>query len=430
VVIDRVRNMTPKERFKRVFRREPVDRMPYTFGGPRVSTFRAWRKQGLSEQQVSNWQQFVGGDPAMGIGRIYCGPIPPFEERVIEERGNVRIWVDHWGVKRMDAITQPTEGFAPRKYLEFPVKTPPDFEAMKERFDPHSPGRLEDAFGATPDETHNPDGYRMAGGTVSWRDLVEQCNNAEVIVHVGVPGLYWTARDWCGFEGLSVMFCDQPNLVHEMMEYWTWFIMELLDEPLSHIKADTVTISEDMAYKTASMISPKHMREFMLPRYERLNAFFKEKGLVYVEMDSDGHNSQILDVMYPKGMDGISPLEIAAGNDPETYLRKYPGIFIQGGIDKRELRFSREQLRAEVVKRYRAARRYGGYIPSVDHGVPPDVPLRNFLYMVELLKGFADGEGLETYEPPGELEKQLGPIKEMFDPLKAIASAYGEEDYH
>jgi hypothetical protein len=52
--------------------------------------------------------------------------------------------------------------------------------------------------------------------------------------------------------------------------------------------------------------------------------------------------------------------------------------------------------------------------------VPPDIPLRNFLYMAELMQGFARGEDLDTYEPPRLLERKLGPIQEMFDPLKAV----------
>ena len=67
------------------------------------------------------------------------------------------------------------------------------------------------------------------------------------------------------------------------------------------------------------------------------------------------------------------------------------------------------------------------YIPTVDHGVPPDIPIRNFLYMVELIQGFARGEDLDTYEPPCRYEKELGPIEEMFDPRAAYAAAYGEE---
>jgi uroporphyrinogen decarboxylase len=212
-----------------------------------------------------------------------------------------------------------------------------------------------------------------------------------------------------------------------MMEYWTWFITELFDEPLRAIKVDLVILNEDMAFKTHAMISPRMMREFMLPRYLRLYQFFKERGVECVMMDSDGYIGQILDVFHPDALDGSTPVEIAANNDPERYLHQYPHLFLMGGIDKRELMRSKAEVRREVVKRYRAARELGRYIPTVDHGVPPEVPLRNFLYMVELMKGFAQGEDLDTYEPPCLLERQLGPIEEMFDPLKAIEEAYGEE---
>ena len=417
--------MTGRERLRKVMRHEQPDRMPYMFGNPRRSTLDAWRKQGLSEEQERNWQGFVGSDPLIGIGKLFAGPLPPFEEKVLEESNNKRIWIDHWGVKRLDAVNQPTEGFATRRYLEFPVKSLEDFEEMKERFDPHSPERTGPVEDPERFRSLNPDMYRHLVGGECWRDRIQLCNTSDAPVVTSIPGLYWTPRDWCGFEGLSVMFRDQPELVHEMMEYWTWFIMELLREPLQNIKVDQLTVNEDMAYKTAAMISPADMREFMLPRYRRLYEFFKGHGVECVAMDSDGHNSEILEVFHPEAIDGIEPLEIAAGNDPERYLARHPELFIAGGIDKRELRFSREQVRAEVVRRYQVARRYGGYIPTVDHGVPPDIPVRNFLYMVELLKGFADGESLEDYEPPCVLEKELGEIEEMFDPDKAVRRAYG-----
>jgi uroporphyrinogen decarboxylase len=271
--------MTSRERFRRIIRREVPDRLPYLFGGPRESTFGAWRRQGLTEDQEENWEAFIGQDAwALSIGKTDFSPIPPFEETVLEERDNTRIWIDSWGVKRMDAIHQATTGFATRRYLEFPVQTPADFEAMKARFDPKTPERLEPLQQESPRRSLNPDGYRIAQETTYWKDRVELCNTSDRVVSLTLPGLYWTARDWAGFEGLSLMVYDQPNLVHEMMEYWTWFIIELLDDPLSHIKVDQITLQEDMAYKTASMLSPAHMREFMLPRYERLHRFFRKRG--------------------------------------------------------------------------------------------------------------------------------------------------------
>jgi uroporphyrinogen decarboxylase len=187
-------------------------------------------------------------------------------------------------------------------------------------------------------------------------------------------------------------------------------------------------LNEDMGFKKQAMMSPPLMRRFLLPNYRTLYAFFKGKGVDALVMDSDGYNNQILDVLYPEALDGIQPIEIAAHNDPEEILTTYPGIHIHGGIDKRELRFGREQLRAEVARRYETAWRHGGYIPHVDHGVPPDIPLRNFLYFAELARGYCDRQDLATYEPPCQTERELGPIEEMFEPGSAIAAAYGADE--
>ncbi|MBT7598152.1 MAG: hypothetical protein HN559_24830, partial [Gemmatimonadetes bacterium] len=71
---------------------------------------------------------------------------------------------------------------------------------------------------------------------------------------------------------------------------------------------------------------------------------------------------------------------------------------------------------------------HGGYIPHGDHGVPPDIPLRNFLYYLELCRGFCDGQDLASFEPSCQLEQQLGPVEEMFEPGSAIAAAYAMDE--
>ena len=50
----------------------------------------------------------------------------------------------------------------------------------------------------------------------------------------------------------------------------------------------------------------------------------------------------------------------------------------------------------------------------MDHAVPPDVPLRNYLYLIELFKELGKGGDPERCEAPGLLESQLGPIEEMW----------------
>jgi len=411
--------VTHRERFRRWMTGQEVDRLPYWFGGPRKSTFDAWRKQGLGEAQVADWRAFVGEEGWIGIGKVDQMPLPRFEERVLEQHGNKKVWVDFMGVKRLDHVDPATPGFVTRSYLEFPVKNRADFLEMARRYDPTDPRRYlpEGVEAPSSDPATWPVDPDDTSVFINRRRI---CNEGPDLVGFVAYGPYWRLRDWCGFEGLSMMFHDRPRLVHEMMEFWVDFLMRLFDPVLSVLKADLVVISEDMAFKTQSMISPPMMRTFMVPRYRRLIRFFKDHGVDFVVMDCDGHNGQILAEFVPAGLDGIQPLEIAAHNDPAEYLARYPNLIIWGGIDKRELRFDRARVRAEVVRRFETARRFRRYLPRVDHGVPPDIPLRNFLYMVELIKGFAQGEDLGTYEPPGILEAQLGPVEEMFDPLRAV----------
>ena len=413
--------MTYRERLRAVFRGERRDRNPYLHGGgPLKSTMEAWKKQGLSDEQADKFfESFLHWDGGIPVGDFDFRPMPEFEEKVLEEDGNKRIWIDSYGVKRLDAIKQPTPGFATRRYLEFPVRDETTWKEMKWRYEAKNPARTNPNIVV---ESHisdaDPDRGRRPNKGLYWKDRVELCNSGDRAVEIAIPGIYWTVRDWCGFEGLSMMFYDHPKVVHEMMEYWADFLMGMLDEPFSAIKVEYLVLNEDMAFKNAAMLSPEAMREFMLPHYKRLYRFFKDRGAECVCMDSDGYVGEVLDVFYPDAIDGLVPVEIAAGNDPEIFLEKHKGLFLLGGIDKRELRFTKEQARAEIAKRYRVARKYPTYLPGIDHGTPPDVPLRNYLYMNELIKGFADGEDIDTYEPPCELEKQLGPIEEMFDPLR------------
>jgi uroporphyrinogen decarboxylase len=56
-----------------------------------------------------------------------------------------------------------------------------------------------------------------------------------------------------------------------------------------------------------------------------------------------------------------------------------------GGIDKRALASGGETLRNEVLRVVPPLLNEGGYIPSVDHGVPPDISWQNFIEYCRLL---------------------------------------------
>ena len=211
-----------------------------------------------------------------------------------------------------------------------------------------------------------------------------------------------------------MMFYDDPKLVHEMMEHNTEFIMEVLDRAIADGMVDSLTLNEDMAYKHAYMISPAMFREFMLPRYKRIIRRLKDRGLPLFLVDSDGHIGELIPLWIEAGVDGTWPIEIASLNDPVEYRKIYGSrIAFLGGIDKREIR-SRQQVYDEVMGKVPWLIEQKGYVPMFDHGVPPDVPLRSFLYMSEIIKAVAEGRDVPGPEDDLPIEEKLGPIQRMW----------------
>jgi len=117
-----------------------------------------------------------------------------------------------------------------------------------------------------------------------------------------------------------------------------------------------------------------------------------------------------------KGIDGTFPCEIAADNDPLAYRRKYgKDLALWGCLDKREIR-SKEMTYLEVMSKVPQLVEQGGFLPAVDHAVPPDVPLRSYLYMAELIKAIAEKRRIPQPDDPLPIEKQLGPIQRFWGP--------------
>jgi uroporphyrinogen decarboxylase len=197
-----------------------------------------------------------------------------------------------------------------------------------------------------------------------------------------------------GLEGLCVAFYDEPALVEEMFTFITDFSIETLRRGIGAAPVDLVELKEDMAYKHAPMISPGMFRAFMLPHYRRLIGFLKGRGAKLVYVDCDGNPEELIPLWIEAGVDGMSPCEAAAGVDPLDVRRRYPGFAMLGGIDKRALVAGPRATLAEVRAKVPPLVERGGYVPHVDHAVPPDVTLESYCYYRELLARIAEGRPL------------------------------------
>lgn len=143
------------------------------------------------------------------------------------------------------------------------------------------------------------------------------------------------------------------------------------------------------------MISPDMFRQFMMPRYKKLNDLLHSHGVDIIWVDSDGDVEQLIPLWLEAGVNYVWPLEVAAGNDAVALRKKYGKDLILGGaIDKRALAKGKEATREEVMLKVPFLVESGGYTPSVDHYVPPDVSFENYRFCVNTLREIAGLEKL------------------------------------
>ena len=367
--------MTPRDRFIAALTFGEPDRVPLTPGGPRESTLAAWRQQGLPEG-VNYYAALL---EALGIEPEKTQPpvspdvsfrmIPEFEEKVLEHRNGHYVVQDWMGAiveisDRYDyTYLRHAKDFVTRKWHKFPVETRADWEEMKARYDPRSPGRFP-------------------------ADFEERCaalRDRDYVVSIGFNGPFWQLREWCGFEGLCLLMADDPDFVEEMCVFWTEFVSATMAPVLERVQLDCVNLSEDMAFKVHSMISPAMARRFLLPAYQRWLGEIEASGCPVVDMDSDGYIADLIPVWIEAGINSCSPIEVAAGNDIAAYRRQFGRqMAYRGGIDKRAIAKGGEIMRAEVM-RVAPLLEEGGFIPACDHGVPPDISWPNYVEYARLL---------------------------------------------
>jgi len=89
------------------------------------------------------------------------------------------------------------------------------------------------------------------------------------------------------------------------------------------------------------------------------------------------------------GVNCLYPLEAQAGMDCLDLRERYgKRLLLIGNVDKRALVGGRKTIERELERVLPRMIEEGGYIPSIDHSVPPDVPLQHYRYYIDLLRRF------------------------------------------
>ena len=198
---------------------------------------------------------------------------------------------------------------------------------------------------------------------------------------LGFPeGLFGHLRDLLGVDYLLLAFYDDPRMIHEILDVMTDLWIGLWEEEVAQFEVDSVTFWEDMCFRSGPLISPKMFQTFLSPRYKRLTDAGRAMGIKHYLVDSDGDMRKLIPLWMEAGITGVYPFEVQAGMNVEEIGKQYPDLVVIGGIDKREIDLGPEAIDRELEKRLPFLLQRGGFIPTLDHHVTPEVSWADFVY--------------------------------------------------
>ncbi len=363
--------VTDLDRFIACMEYQPCDRRPNHELAAWAQTKVRWRREAPDAVADLRWSWFEE-EPALQFDRrefiaVNYGFLPEYETEVLEVTPEYEIVRNGKGIVTKALIEGTVDGMrlCMDEYLRFPVATPDDWPGVKARLVAAMPERRAEV---TPE--------RVARWRARACPLVLGRNCA-------ANGFYWRAREFMGTENLSYAWYDYPEMMHEMMETYADFIIETSRPVLEQLNVEYFTLNEDLSMKNGPLLSPATFRAFIFPHLKRLVEFMKGHGVRYVALDTDGNPTVLIPLFLDAGVDVLWPLERASDVSPLAYRRQFGrSLRMWGGVDKRVLPRGPAAINAHLRELIPLVEE-GGFIPTVDHTVPPDVSWDDFRYYMD-----------------------------------------------
>jgi len=187
-----------------------------------------------------------------------------------------------------------------------------------------------------------------------------------------------------GAETLSYLLYDDPKLVKAVFDRAGQLIYDCYKRFLGMDKVVGFFQGDDLGFKTATLIAPKFLKEYILPWHKKLAQLAHDNGLFYI-LHSCGNLEAVME-------DFIEDVKIDAKHSFEDeimpvadFKAKYGDrITVIGGVDVDKIcRLDEPELRAYVRNIIDKCMPGGGYMLGTGNSVTNYVPLENYLIVLD-----------------------------------------------
>lgn len=187
-----------------------------------------------------------------------------------------------------------------------------------------------------------------------------------------------------GYETLCYALYDQRDLVEAIADRLLDMFRIIIRRLLAFDRVKIIWGSDDMGFKTGTLVSPDDLREFVLPGHRLMASMSHDAGRPYL-LHACGKLSAIMeDLIEDVQIDALHSFEdtiVSVVSMKEQYGDR---IAVLGGIDVDFLcRASEDQVRKRVRHTLAKCLPGGGYCLGTGNSVANYIPLDNYLAMVD-----------------------------------------------
>jgi len=352
--------MTTRELWRNIMHYGEFDRMPVLHWTCWEETWERWYGEGLPRD--ADPHEYFDADPIWVGVSTELGLCPPFEEEVLEDTPEYRVFRDGAGVVMKDWKGKSS---IPH-YIDWSLKSADDWPEFKKRLQP-DPARI----------------------PADLDDQIARAESSGVHISVGTASLMGWIRNWMGVENMCYLTFDAPDVFADMVDTLAdltcWSIDQVV--PRMNTTPDMGFGWEDICGKNGPLVSPDVFDKCVAPGYIKIRNKLEHYGVKVLGVDSDGYVEPLLKNWLDAGVNLQMPLEIGTWNaDPYALRRKFgKELRIFGGYNKFALEKGPAEIDAEIERRLPLMTE-GGYVVLPDHLITPDTPLENYKYYLERIR--------------------------------------------
>jgi uroporphyrinogen decarboxylase len=361
--------LTSTERFGRILRHQPVDRIGL-FEVFWRETAQRWSAEGHFPQPEMVSDHFgldvrrTGGEITPGDYRTVnlMADIDAGEE-VVEETESAKLVRDGNGA----LLRWIKSGSGAPEHVDFAVQ---DRRGWEEHIRPYL---LDERT------------YERRINFGSYRALRTKCTRENRFMTCGVVGPFDQMSPMCGHQHLLMGMALDGDWVHAMADLYATVTIHLLEILFQREGLpDGLWVWDDLGFRGRPFMSPAMYRAQLYPAHKKIFDFAHSCGLPVV-FHCDGYVEALIPSLIEAGIDCLQPLEAKAGMDLLRLKQRFGSqIALIGGMDERVLETNdRQAVETELLSKLPGAMAGSGYVLQVDHSVSPLVEYDTYKFFVE-----------------------------------------------